>query len=103
MALVEAWPEEDGNPDRFASSAQAMTVLLSALSAPIEGPLEDPAGLSGRIDDYLEDDDRERVIQCLERDAEAAEIARRHQERGDHERAIRKWQSILGVRFPAYR
>jgi len=103
MALAEAWPENrDGDAVTFASSAKAIASLLPALSRALEDPIGDPAGLSGSIDEYLDDDDRELTIERLDRDADAAEVARRHQLRGDHERAIRKWRSILGDRFPAY-
>lgn len=103
MALVEAWPGDgDGDAVQFENSAEAIASLLPALSKVLESPIDDPAGLSGPIDEYLYDDDRERTIERLERDAEAAAVARRHQARGDHEAAIRKWLWILGERFPAY-
>ncbi len=103
MALVDAWPEDgDGDPLRFSSSAEALAALFSALQAPLDHSLDDPAGLSGDIDDYLSDDQRELTIGCVARDAEAAAVARRHQARDNHERAIRKWGEILGQRFPAY-
>lgn len=103
MALAHAWPsDEDGDPARFVNSATAIATLLPRLSRTLEHSVEDPAGLSGPIDDYLDDDDRQRTIERLERDAEAAAVARRHQARGDHERAIRKWRRVFGERFPAF-
>ena len=103
MALANAWPREgDGDPGTFGNSAAAIASLLPRLSRVLEDSIEDPAGLSGPIDEYLADDDRERTIERLERDAERASVARRHQARGDHERAIRKWRWIFGERFPAY-
>lgn len=103
MALVEAWPEgEDGAPAQFSNSAEALAALFPALLAPLGDSLDDPAGLSGDIDDYLSADHRELTLRCVERDAEAAAIARRHQAREDHERAIRKWGEIFGQRFPAF-
>lgn len=103
MALAHAWPEgDDGKPILFRSSAEAVASLLPALARMLETPVDDPAGLSGPIDEYLDDDGRELTIERLERDAESAAVARRHQARGDHERAIRKWRWIFGERFPAY-
>ena len=103
MALTEAWPEDgEGEPFLFKNSAEAVASLLPALGRTLEDTIGDPAGLSGAIDEYLDDDPRELTIERLDRDAERAAIARRHQARGDHERAIRRWRRIFGERFPAY-
>ena len=103
MALANAWPQDgDGDPATFVNSAAAIASLLPRLSRALEDSIEDPAGLSGPIDEYLDGDDRELTVERLERDAEKASVARRHQARGDNERAIRKWRWIFGERFPAY-
>jgi hypothetical protein len=109
VALGRAWPTQSTSflsapsPVRYDTYAQAAAALFAALAARLRSYREeDPAGLSGYVDEYLDSEDRRLTVGRLESAAEAAQIALRHEERGWHADAIEKWRGILLDPFPAY-
>lgn len=109
MALAGAWPTTQSSTYpysmqhvSYSSYAQAAAALFPALSSALQYRTSDPAGISGTIDDYLSSDDRSSTRQRLNGAADAAQIALRHEARGDHYSAINKWREIFGEPFPAY-
>jgi hypothetical protein len=109
VALADAWPTTQSPTYPYAtdyatytSYAQAVAALFTPLSTKLQYYTADPAGISGNIDGYLAYDDRSATRQRLASAAEAAQIALRHEARGDHYSAIAKWRDIFGDPFPAY-
>lgn len=109
MAMADAWPRASSLSYPYTSQlitymsyAQAAAALFTALANQLSYSTPDPAGLSPNIDEYLAYEDRTRTRQRLETAAVEAQIAIRHEERGDHYSAITKWRSIFDDLFPAY-
>jgi len=107
VAMSTAWPTSTTypygqRPATFTAFSRAAAAVLPALATQIGYRTQDPAGLSGTIDDYLSWDDRQRTRERLNGAASAAQIALRHEDRGDHYSAIAKWRDIFGDPFPAY-
>jgi hypothetical protein len=109
MALAGAWPTTQSTAYpysmqrvAYSSYAQAAAALFPALSNALQYRTSGPAGISGTIDDYLGSVDRLSTRQRLDSATEAAQIALRHEARGDHYSAINKWREIFGESFPAY-
>jgi hypothetical protein len=109
MGLADTWPTMQSliypysaQHVIYSSYAEGAAALFSALSTKLQYYTSDPAGMSGNIDDYLAFEDRSSTRQRLTRADEAAQIALRHEARGDHYAAINKWRDIFGDPFPAY-
>lgn len=109
MALADSWPQAQlgyypytQTPTQYASFATAAAALLPALSNRLYYQTIDPAGLSGAIDSYLSYEDRNRTRERLSAAGNDAQVALRHEIRGDHYSAISKWRDIFGDQFPAY-
>jgi hypothetical protein len=109
MALANAWPTRLSTffpPSTvlvtYTSYAAAIAALFPALSARLAFSTPDPAGLSGSIDDYLQFLDRMNIRGRLTTAGESAQVALRHEARGDHRSAIAKWREIFGDPFPVY-
>jgi hypothetical protein len=109
VAMTLAWPQTTSvsypyskEPTKYGSFAEAAAALFPALSNHLAYTTADPAGMSGNIDGYLTYDDRLRTRERLNIAANDAQVARRHESRGDHYWAISKWRDIFGDPFPAY-
>ena len=102
MALANAWPRLGNNPVGYRGYAEAAAALFPALSAQLAYMSPDPAELSGNIDDYLPYEQRQRTRERLQAAGQEAQIALRHETRGDSHSAISKWRSIFLDPFPAY-
>jgi hypothetical protein len=109
MALANAWPRVRSSVYPFGDQPVVPTgysniaaALFPALGAILAYYTPDPAGLSGNIDGYLSSDDRQRTRQRLTSAGDGAQIALRHEARGDHCAAITKWRDIFLDPFPAY-
>jgi hypothetical protein len=108
MALADSWPQMQQNvfpylktPTQYTSFAAAAAALFPALSDRLCYQTPDPAGF-GAIDSYLGSDDRTRTRERLKSAGSEAQIASRHESRGDHYSAISKWRDIFGDPFPTY-
>jgi hypothetical protein len=62
--------------------------------------VQDPAGHSGALDDYLSFDKRQALLQRLSSTNERAKKALAAEGSGDHETAKRLWAIELGEEFP---
>jgi hypothetical protein len=108
MVLADAWPTQWNSSLYvtqhvvYTSYADAAAALFSPLSSKLQYSMQDPAGLGGTIDGYLNSDDRTRTRQRLDAAAQDAQVALRHAARDDHYSAITKWRDIFGDQFPAY-
>lgn len=109
MATVNAWPRTASlvptsppAPVNYESMATAAAAIFPALSSQLQYYTNDPAGLSGYIDTYLDAQDRASTRQRLDSAAKDSQIALRHEARGDHYSAINKWRDIFADPFPAY-
>jgi hypothetical protein len=108
MALAQAWPRVRTltppyeTPVIFSGFAAAAAGLFKPLADQLGFYTTDPAGLSGSIDEYLSSTDRQLTRERLVSASVEAQIALRHEARGDHYSAITKWRSIFGDDFPAY-
>jgi len=109
MAMANAWPRVASSvfpfpqePVVFSGFSRAAADLFPSLSAKLGYMTPDPAGLSDNIDDYLSYDDRLRTRQRLDAATTDAQIALRHEDRGDHYWAISKWRDIFGDPFLVY-
>jgi hypothetical protein len=104
MALADSWPQSQTNyfpfssvATRFTSFAAAAAGVFPALSDRLYYQTPDPAGF-GAIDSYLSSDNRTRTRERLKSAGGDAQIAIRHEGRGDHYSAITKWRDIFGDR-----
>jgi hypothetical protein len=112
MLMANAWPRTTTvggplsaatlSPVRFTSYASAVDALFPALVNQLNYYTSDPAGMSGNIDEYLSMNVRTQTRTRLTASAAAADIAIRHEGRGDHYSAITKWRDIFGDPLPAY-
>jgi hypothetical protein len=108
MALANAWPRSSSptsllqTPIVYSSFAAACAALFLPLAQTLGYYTADPAGMSGNIDDYLDATDRQLTRDRLAAAAADAQVALRHEARGDHCSAITKWRAIFGDDFPAY-
>ena len=64
--------------------------------------VQDPAGYSGNLSNYLSWDAKSEVKASLKAARDRADLALAAEERGDHKEAIRLWGIILGEKFPTY-
>lgn len=64
--------------------------------------VDDPAGHSGDLSDYLTTQDRSALLLRLSHAAERANKALKAEDDGNHEEAIRLWRIELGNEFPSY-
>jgi hypothetical protein len=108
MALADSWPQTQQNsfpfsnrPTQFTSFAAAAAALFPALSDHLYYQTPDPAGF-GAIDSYLSMEDRNCTRERLKSAGYEAQIALRHDFRGDHYSAVTKWREIFGDQFPSY-
>jgi hypothetical protein len=109
MALADSWPQSQSASypyaqtfTKYTSFANAAAALFPALSNRLYYQTADPAGLSGSIDSYLSAEDRNTTRTRLNAAGDDAQIALRHEGRGDQYSAISKWRDIFGDPFPAY-
>jgi predicted nucleotidyltransferase len=102
-----AWPRYTGADGKtyvtkVSSFSDAIAKLLTGLSTSLSNRTQDPAELSGYIDDYLSNDARKRTIERLQSSAEDAGYALTHEQNGRMEWAVGRWCSALGENFPVY-
>lgn len=108
VALAAAWPRAAERPGtrasplvRWGSFSQATAGLLPRLAAVVGRPgLEDPAGLSGAIDDYLMILKRLQVQRLLSDAAQVAQRALAAANQGQTAKALLLWKTIFGQNFP---
>jgi hypothetical protein len=79
----------------------ALLHLLPAIASAIFQPIPDPKGLQGNLNSL---DFAQQLAISIKANADAATAreARKAEEAGDHQKAIRLWGNILGPRFPTY-
>jgi predicted nucleotidyltransferase len=102
VELGHAWPKVGDDRQVFSTYSAALAAIFGRLSSTLASTTNDPAGLSGRIDEYLAEDVRRWTRDKLVSASEGAAIARNHEAGDRMELAINKWRDILGDTFPAY-
>ncbi len=80
----------------------AVMQSLGAMDGWLAPGFEDPWAAGGKIDDYLNSDERAQVRRMLAEDYKAAQVAEELRKAGKEERAIEKWNSVFRREFPAY-
>jgi hypothetical protein len=102
VELGHAWPKVGDQQQTFSTYSAALAAIFGSLSNTLASTTNDPAGLSGRIDEYLSADARRWTRERLVSASEGAAIARNHESADRMALAINKWRDILGDTFPTY-